>query len=75
MKINLIPNWRVAYKYLTVQLSGLLVLLTTAQAFMPELAAYLPTNIYQILGMAILAARFIQQAQVSKSAPSGAVAK
>ena len=75
MKINLIPNWRVAYKYLTVQLAAVMLVLSTGVEVLPMLAAYLPTNWVQIMAALILLARMIQQAKVDKGTPDGAVAK
>ena len=61
IKCKLITEWKQAWKYLSVQLAAILVFLPTLLPYMPELAQYMPTNWYQFLGMAILAARVIQQ--------------
>lgn len=62
MKINLIPEWRQAWKFASVQLTALLALLLSLEPLVPQITAYLPPHWAAYLSGAILLARVIQQA-------------
>ena len=58
---RLVPGWRQAYRWLSVQLSLLLALLATAEATWPDVAAALPDGWARWVGIAIVVARVIRQ--------------
>lgn len=61
----LIPNWKKAYKYLTVQLSALLVIASTAYDYLPDIKEAVPDGWVKWVGLAILVARLLHQPSVS----------
>lgn len=61
----LIPEWKQAYKFVSVQLAALMTVLLGLEQFAPQIAAYLPPEWQLILSGAILVARIVQQAKVS----------
>lgn len=65
VKLKLIPQWRQAYKYVSVQLAALLAILVSIEPFLPQITAYLPIHWQAYLSVAILVARVIQQAKVA----------
>lgn len=58
----LIPEWKQAYKYVSVQLAALLTVLLSLEPLVPQITAYLPPHWAAYLSGAILLARVIQQA-------------
>jgi hypothetical protein len=62
MALKLIPNWRQAYRYVSVQLAALLTLLLSLEPVVPQITAYLPPHYAAYLSAAILVARIVQQA-------------
>lgn len=66
--LKLIPDWRQAYKFLSVQLALLIVILGGLQEFLPELKEILPEHWYQwIAGAAILGRVLAQPALLSST--------
>lgn len=61
MKIKLIDNWKNAWKFVTVQIAAVILFLPTLFPYLPEIAAFIPTNWYQWLAGAILVARIVKQ--------------
>jgi hypothetical protein len=58
----LIPEWRSAWKFVSVQLAALLTLLLSLEPVVPQITAYLPPHYAAYLSAAILVARIVQQA-------------
>ena len=67
IKSYLINDWKVAYKYVSIQLTALLGLIALAEPYMPQLQQYLPAKFVPIACLVIIAARVIQQKAVAKS--------
>ncbi len=61
----LIPNWKSAHKYLTVQLAAGLALVSQAYDYIPILKEYLPQNYVTYIALAIIVARIVAQPKVS----------
>lgn len=58
----LIPEWKSAWKFVSVQLAALLTLLLSLEPLVPQITAYLPPHYAVYLSGAILVARIVQQA-------------
>ena len=67
IKSYLINDWKVAYKYVSIQLTALLGLIALAEPYMPQLQQYLPAKFVPIACGLIIFARLIQQRSVAKS--------
>lgn len=61
MKLKLIPDWRKAYRMLSVQAAALLALVAAAYDHLPTLQAYLPEGWVKWAALAVIAARIIKQ--------------
>jgi hypothetical protein len=61
---KLIPTWRQAHNYVTVQLAGLLVLVSTAYDYLPAIHEYLPEGYSKYIGIAIIVARIVSQPKI-----------
>lgn len=61
MKLKLIPDWRKAYRMLSVQIAALLALVAAAYDHLPALQAYLPEGWVKWAALAVIAARIIKQ--------------
>jgi hypothetical protein len=59
--MQLIDEWKKAYRYLTVQLAALLALLATAWDYVPALQQYLDPQWVKWFALAMLLARVIKQ--------------
>lgn len=68
MKVKLIEEWKKAYKFFTVQLAALLVLLDVAYEYLPAVQSYLPEGWVKWLALAIIVARVVKQRGVSDAA-------
>lgn len=64
----LIPNWKQAYKYLTVQLSALLVVLSAAYDYIPDMKEILPDGWVKWMALVIILVRILHQPSVSGEA-------
>ena len=61
MKVSLIEEWQKAYKFFTVQLAAMLVLLDIAYDYLPDVQAYLPEGWAKWFALAIIVARVVKQ--------------
>lgn len=61
MKVKLIEEWQKAYKFFTVQLAALLVLLDIAYEYLPAVQTYLPEGWVKWFALAIIVARVVKQ--------------
>ena len=61
MKSWLIPDWRNAWRFLTVQASAGVVLLATAYDYMPTVREYLPEGWVKWAALLIIVARILKQ--------------
>jgi hypothetical protein len=59
--MKLIPEWKQAYKYLSIQLATLLAIISAAYEYMPMLQSYLPDGWVKWFALVIIVARLIQQ--------------
>lgn len=70
MKQVLVDNWKNAWKWLSIQLAALLVIMDVLAQNLPAVAAYLPEGWVKWLGIAIIVARVINQTSQAPK-PSG----
>jgi hypothetical protein len=61
MKLRLIPDWKQAYKFLSIQFSVLLGVLSLAYVYLPEIRTYLPETWSAWISLAIIIGRVIDQ--------------
>jgi hypothetical protein len=61
MKIQLIDDWKNAWKYLSVQIATLLTILGVAYEFLPILREHLPAQVFQYAAGVIVVSRIIKQ--------------
>jgi hypothetical protein len=66
IKAHLVDDWHRAYRFLSVQLAVLLVLLEGAYAYLPDITSYLPEHTRGFVAGAIILARIIQQTKRAK---------
>ncbi|NBA95519.1 hypothetical protein [Pseudomonas sp. R5(2019)] len=59
--MQLIDNWKEAWKMSSVQVGGAVVALGVAEQLMPQLQAVLPPAAYAVLGVVVMIARVILQ--------------
>lgn len=64
IKKHLIDDWKVAYKFLSLQLATLLVLLEGAYEFLPEIKGYFPDHWQGYIAGSIILARLWGQRKV-----------
>lgn len=67
IKSYLVEDWKVAYKWFSMQIAAIIIFLPMLTPYMPDLANYLPANWYQWLGGAIVLARIIAQKKASNA--------
>jgi hypothetical protein len=61
MKLNLIEDWQLAYKYLTVKLAALLALVAAAWDYIPVMREYLDPSWLKWFALAMIVSRVISQ--------------
>jgi len=66
IKAHLVEDWKQAYRWLSVQLAFLLVLLEGAYQYLPQVQSYFPAHWHAYIGGAILLARLINQTKRAK---------
>jgi len=59
--MKLIPDWKKAGRFMSVQLAALLALLGTAYEYLPAVQTYLPEGWVKWFALIIIMARLIQQ--------------
>lgn len=59
--LKLIPDWKQAYKFLSVQVAMLIVLLAGLQEVLPDLKEHLPAQWYAGLAVLVAVARVLAQ--------------
>lgn len=59
--LKLIPDWKQAYKFLSVQVAMLIVLLASLQEVLPDLKEHLPGHWYAGLAILVAVARVLAQ--------------
>lgn len=64
--MNLIPDWKKAHKFLTVQLTAALGMLALAYDYLPALREYMPEGWMKYAFGVILVARLIKQNSLHK---------
>lgn len=64
--MQLIDNWKDAWKLSSVQAGAAITALGVAEQVLPALQAALPAGIYAILGALVMIARVVLQPNVSK---------
>lgn len=67
--MKLIPNWKSAWRYVSVQLAALMAILVSIEPFQPQIITVLPQHWQALLSIAILVARVVQQAKVVVKEP------
>lgn len=63
--MKLIPEWKRAYQYLSVQAAAGLAVLSAAYEYLPAVKEYLPEGWVKYAALVVIAARIIQQRQQS----------
>ena len=64
--MQLIDNWKDAWKLSSVQAGGAIAVLGVAEQLMPQLQAVLPPVAYGVLGLVVMVARVVLQPKLSK---------
>lgn len=59
--MNLIPDWRQAWRFLSVQLAAVIALLATAYDYLPAIRDYVPEGWVKWAALLIIAARVMNQ--------------
>lgn len=59
--MKLIPEWRDAWRFLSVQLAAAIALLATAYDYLPAIRDYLPEGSVKWAALLIIAARVMNQ--------------
>lgn len=57
MKLRLVPDWRHAWRFLSVQLAAVIALLATAYDYLPAIRDYVPEGWVKWAAILIIAAR------------------
>lgn len=60
-RIKLIPDWKEAWKFFSVQLAFVMIFLDILQANMPQLQPFLPDKWVSYISLAIIVTRLIHQ--------------
>lgn len=60
MKAEIIPEWKQAWRYLTVQLLALVAVLDTAYAYLPMLQEYLPDHWVRWACLVVIIGRIVK---------------
>jgi hypothetical protein len=63
--MTLIPNWREAWKFMSVQLAAILALLSFAYDYLPAVQQYLPEGWVKWMALAIIVVRIVKQYNVA----------
>ncbi len=61
MKLRLVPDWRHAWRFLSVQLAAVIALLATAYDYLPAFRDYVPEGWVKWAALLIIAARVMNQ--------------
>ena len=61
MKLRLVPDWRHAWRFLSVQLAAVIALLATAYDYLPAIRDYVPEGWVKWAASLIIAARVMNQ--------------
>lgn len=64
--MQLIENWKDAFKMASVQAGGAIAVLAVAEQLMPSLQAVLPPIAYGVLGVLVMIARVVLQKNLAK---------
>lgn len=64
--MRLIPDWRKAYRMMSVQAAIVLSLLATAYEYLPALQGYLPEGWMKWAALVVIVARLIQQPRLGR---------
>lgn len=64
--MQLIENWKDAFKMTSVQAGGAIAALAVAEQLMPSLQAVLPPIAYGVLGVLVMIARVVLQKKLAK---------
>ena len=64
-KIQLVDDWQQSWKFLSVQLTTILVVLQVLEENMPAVQQYLPEGWVKYVGLAILIGRLVRQKSVT----------
>ena len=59
--MKLIPDWKQAWTFFSVQLAAAIALLDVAYEYLPALQSYLPDGWVKWMALAIIAARVVNQ--------------
>lgn len=60
-RVKLIPDWKEAWKFFSVQLAFVMLFLDILQSNMPELQPFLPDKWVSCISLAIIVTRLIHQ--------------
>jgi len=63
--MKLIPDWRKAYRYVTVQAATGLLALSMCYDYLPALREFIPDNYVKIVAVVIIVARVISQTKTT----------
>lgn len=61
MKLRLIEGWQQAYKFFSVQVAALLMMLDVAYTYLPAIQAYFPEGWVKWFALAIIVGRVLHQ--------------
>lgn len=67
--MKLIPDWKAAWRFMSVQLAAAMALLGTAYEYLPAVQTYLPEGWVKWFALAIILARLIQQQKDNEHDP------
>lgn len=67
--MKLIPDWKQAWRFMSVQLAAALALLGAAYEYLPAVQTYLPEGWVKWMALVIIAARLIKQREDQNDAP------
>jgi hypothetical protein len=59
--MKLIPDWREAWRYFSVQCAALLAFVSACYDYLPDVQAYLPEGWVKWMALVIIVARLIRQ--------------
>ena len=60
-KLQLVPDWKQSWRFLSVQLAGLLAVVQAAYEYLPAIQQYLPEGWVKWFAIAIIVARVVRQ--------------
>lgn len=64
--MELIENWKQAWRMTSVQMGGAIAVLAVVEQVMPALQAVLPPIAYAVLGAGVMIARVVLQPKLSQ---------